>query len=127
MPKYAEEILAAVTGLQRHPTAEQGVMEMKKEYPSIAIGTVYKHLNALAEEGRLHRITESGSPDRYDCTERHDHLICNRCGRITGETSQNLSKTSLGRRYSPMISGSGISVLPAENRKKGHSIEGGKQ
>ena len=23
MPKYAEEILAAVTGLQRHPTAEQ--------------------------------------------------------------------------------------------------------
>ena len=42
MPKYAEEILAAVTGLQRHPTAEQVFMEMKKEHPSIAIGTVYK-------------------------------------------------------------------------------------
>ena len=51
MPKYAEEILAAVTELQRHPTAEQVFMEMKKEHPSIAIGTVYKHLNALAEEG----------------------------------------------------------------------------
>ena len=83
MPKYAEEILAAVTGLQRHPTAEQVFLEMKKEHPSIAIGTVYKHLNALAEEGLLHRITESGSPDRYDRTERHDHLICSRCGRIT--------------------------------------------
>ena len=83
MPKYAEEILAAVTGLQRHPTAEQVFMEMKKEHPSIAIGTVYKHLNALAEEGLLHRITESGSPDRYDRTERHDHLICSRCGKIT--------------------------------------------
>ena len=82
MPKYAEEILAAVTGLQRHPTAEQVFMEMKKEHPSIAIGTVYKHLNALAEEGLLHRITESGSPDRYDRTERHDHLICSRCGKI---------------------------------------------
>jgi len=57
-------------------------MEMKKEHPSIAIGTVYKHLNALAEEGLLHRITESGSPDRYDRTERHDHLICSRCGKI---------------------------------------------
>ena len=44
MPKYAEEILAAVTELQRHPTAEQVFMEMKKEHPSIAIGTVYKHL-----------------------------------------------------------------------------------
>ena len=57
-------------------------LEMKREHPSIAIGTVYKHLNALAGEGLLHRITESGSPDRYDRTERHDHLICSRCGKI---------------------------------------------
>ena len=56
MPKYAEEILAAVTELQRHPTAEQVFMEMKKEHPSIAIGTVYKHLNALAEELSLIHI-----------------------------------------------------------------------
>jgi len=51
MPKYAEEILAAVTELQRHPSAEQVFLEMKKEHPSIALGTVYKHLNGLAEEG----------------------------------------------------------------------------
>ena len=86
MPKYAEEILAAVTELQRHPTAEQVFLEMKREHPSIALGTVYKHLNehlnGLAEEGRLLRITEPGSPDRYDRTERHDHLICSRCGKI---------------------------------------------
>ena len=81
MPKYAEEILA-VTELQRHPTAEQVFLEMKKEHPSIALGTVYKHLNGLAEEGLLLRITEPGSPDRYDRTERHDHLICSRCGKI---------------------------------------------
>ena len=31
MPKYAEEILAAVTELQRHPTAEQVFLEMKRE------------------------------------------------------------------------------------------------
>ena len=83
MPKYAEEILTAVTELQRHPTAEQVFLEMKREHPSIALGTGYKHLNALAEEGLLHRITESGSPNRYDRTERHDHLICSRCGKIT--------------------------------------------
>ena len=55
---------------------------MKREHPSIALGTVYKHLNGLAEEGLLLRITEPGSPDRYDRTERHDHLICSRCGKI---------------------------------------------
>ena len=74
--------MAAVTELQQHPTAEQVFLEMKREHPRIALGTVYKHLNGLAEEGLLLRITEPGSPDRYDRTERHDHLICSRCGKI---------------------------------------------
>ena len=51
MSKYTEVILAAVTKLRRHPTAEQVFLEMKREHPSIALGTVYKHLNGLAEEG----------------------------------------------------------------------------
>ena len=115
MSKYAEEILAAVTELQRHPTAEQVFMEMKKEHPSIAIGTVYKHLNALAEEGLLHRITESGSPDRYDRTERHDHLICSRCGKIADvhlPDMQSRIEHALGRDIlSRIIYGSRISLL----------------
>ena len=41
MPKYAEEILAAVTELQQHPKAEQVFLEMKREHPSVALGTVY--------------------------------------------------------------------------------------
>ena len=39
--KKAEEILAAVTELQQHPTAGQVFLEMKREHPSIALGTVY--------------------------------------------------------------------------------------
>ena len=41
MPKYAEEILAAVTELQQHPKAEQVFLEMKREHSSISLGTVY--------------------------------------------------------------------------------------
>ena len=41
MSKYTEVILAAVTKLQRHPTAEQVFLEMKKEHPSIALDPVY--------------------------------------------------------------------------------------
>ena len=36
MPKYAEEILTAVTELQQHPKAEQVFLEMKREHPSIS-------------------------------------------------------------------------------------------
>ena len=77
------------------------ILEMKKEHPSIALGTVYKHLNALADEGLLLRITEPGSPDRYDRTERHDHLICSRCGKITDVCLRDLTEpieTGLGQR-----------------------------
>ena len=41
MPKYAEEILAAVTELQQHPTAEQVFLEMKREHPRITLDPVY--------------------------------------------------------------------------------------
>ena len=41
MPKYAEEILAAVTELQQHPTAEQVFLEMKREHPSFTLDPVY--------------------------------------------------------------------------------------
>ena len=34
MPKYAEEILAAVTELQQHPKAEQVFLEMKGSIPA---------------------------------------------------------------------------------------------
>ena len=54
MPKYAEEILAAVTELQQHPTAEQVFLEMKREHPRIALGTVYKHLKSMATRRRRH-------------------------------------------------------------------------
>ncbi len=126
MPKYAEEILAAVTELQRHPTAEQVFLEMKREHPSIALGTVYKHLNGLAEEGLLHRITESGSPDRYDRTERHDHLICSRCGKIADvclPDMQSGSSRRWGRRSSPTTLEFGTSAPLAGSRKKDNLME----
>ena len=75
MPKYAEEILAAVTELQRHPTAEQVFLEMKKEHPSIALGTVYKHLNGLAEEGLLHRKEVQSYPYRFYSPRADRHRL----------------------------------------------------
>ena len=50
MPKYAEEILAAVTELQQHPKAEQVFLEMKRGHPSIALDPV--HLPRLPGAGK---------------------------------------------------------------------------
>ena len=60
-----------------------GIPGDEKSASQHRLGYGIQDLNALAEEGQLLRITEPGSPDRYDRTERHDHLICSRCGRIS--------------------------------------------
>ena len=39
--RYAKIRRGDVTELQQHPKAEQVFLEMKREHPSIALGTVY--------------------------------------------------------------------------------------
>ena len=83
MPKYAEQILSLVLSSAEHPTAEQIFWQMKQENPKISQATVYNNLNSLVAAGRLVRLSRSGSPDRYDNTTRHDHLVCICCGELS--------------------------------------------
>ena len=50
MSKYTEVILAAVTKLRRHPTAEQVFLEMKKEYPLPLLVDTLMHEKGLRVE-----------------------------------------------------------------------------
>ena len=101
MTKYAEEILRIIMTADTHPTAEQIYMQMKMNNSKISHATVYNNLNTLAENGKIIRISEPGSPDRYDNTSRHDHLICTVCGKISDIYSDDLTseiEKNLGQR-----------------------------
>lgn len=66
-----------------HPTAAQVYEEIWKVYPQISLGTVYRNLNIMAEEGEILRLPFSGAPDHFDQNpEEHYHIVCSRCGRI---------------------------------------------
>jgi len=76
-------VLSAVRSLKDHATAEEVYENIKKEYPNIGKGTVYRNLGILAEEGEIRRISLPGEPDRYDhITEKHQHCKCVKCGKI---------------------------------------------
>lgn len=101
MAKYAEQILDLVLRSAEHPTAEQIFWQMKQKNPKIAQATVYNNLNALVADGKLIRLPQPGSPDRYDNTTRHDHLICTRCGALTDFRFTDLTRdieSALGAR-----------------------------
>ena len=101
MTKYAEQILDLVLRSAEHPTAEQIFWQMKQENSKIAQATVYNNLNALVADGKLIRLPQPGSPDRYDNTPRHDPLICTRCGALTDFRFTDLTRdieSALGAR-----------------------------
>ena len=49
-----------------HPTAETVYLNIRKEFPNISLGTVYRNLNLLAEIGEILKLSPGIGPDRFD-------------------------------------------------------------
>lgn len=79
--RQRELIYEAVKNSKEHPTAEMVFQWLKPENPGLSLGTVYRNLNLLSQEGILRRMPFP--VERYDaCVEPHTHLRCEVCGRV---------------------------------------------
>lgn len=66
-----------------HPTADVVYTNVRKEYPNISLGTVYRNLSLLSERGEIMKISTGDGPDRFDGNPLpHYHFICKKCGRV---------------------------------------------
>ena len=82
MTRQSQLILAIVAKLG-HVTAEEVHKQAQKTLPKIALGTVYRNLNELAEDGIIRKIPMPDAPDRFDITvSPHEHCICPTCGAV---------------------------------------------
>ena len=84
-------IVDVVNASHDHPTAEQIYNRIKENGTSISLATVYNNLKTLVEKGILRKVTLDGSPDRFDCAGSHQHLICQRCGKLQDVKIRNLT------------------------------------
>ncbi|MCI8649353.1 MAG: transcriptional repressor [Anaerotruncus sp.] len=81
--RQRELVRNVVTQNLIHPTADIVYSLVRNEDSNISLGTVYRNLNLLVEQGVLHKISMPGSSDRFDGrTEPHHHLVCTCCGRV---------------------------------------------
>lgn len=83
MTKYEKQIYDIVNASRKHMTAEQVYEELQKIYPAVARATVYNNLNKLCDVKLIRRVSLEDLPDRYDRIEKHDHLVCQKCGRLS--------------------------------------------
>jgi Fur family peroxide stress response transcriptional regulator len=67
-----------------HPSVEQVYEEVRENFPTTSLATVYKTVNLLKEIGEILEIGFAGGGNRYDGNKPypHPHLICTRCKRI---------------------------------------------
>ena len=81
--RQRELILQTVRQSEEHLTAEQVYERLKPENTTLSLGTVYRNLNLLAEQGTLCRIPVPGGADVFDRNnDGHQHIICRGCGSV---------------------------------------------
>ena len=70
-------------GTLSHPTADWIYNEVRKEIPSISLGTVYRNLKFLRERGEILELDLSGTLSRFDAiAENHYHFRCESCDNV---------------------------------------------
>lgn len=70
-------------GKHEHPTIDELYENIKKEYPTISLATVYKNLNTLIDEKLVIEINVPNQKTKYDIYEEpHIHIVCEKCGNI---------------------------------------------
>lgn len=81
--KQREAIKIFLDGNHGHPTADEVYAAIRQQFPNISLGTVYRNLNQLAENGEIRKMSYVSGPDHFDYnTSQHYHFICRDCGRV---------------------------------------------
>lgn len=94
--KQRESIKNFLVTRYDHPTAETIYLNIRREFPNISLGTVYRNLNLLAEIGEIQKLSPGIGPDRFDGNPApHYHFICRHCGCVMDLTVSGLDHINI--------------------------------
>ena len=76
-------VYAALADTTEHPTAETLYKELRADYPTMSLATVYKSLDAVCEIGIVRELNVGEEAFRYDADiSPHPHIRCMSCDRV---------------------------------------------
>lgn len=85
--KQRERILQLIRASSEHLTAQAIHEILKKEIPSLSMGTVYRNVRILTEQGLIASRDFGDGVEHFDpITGIHYHFICERCGSVSDFT-----------------------------------------
>jgi Fur family peroxide stress response transcriptional regulator len=83
--KQRDAILHYLQGTTLHPTADTIYQQLRsqQEMENISLGTVYRNLKVLEEQGLVVRVVTPQNTERYDAhVSPHPHFVCTQCGAV---------------------------------------------
>ena len=105
MTKQRQVIWDVIQSAPGHLTAEQIYQLAKKQLPQIAMGTVYRNLGLMVQDGEIQRIESAGGPDFYDKNNApHEHFYCVSCGSLIDMDVPDLKQFLQERTGEPILS-----------------------
>jgi len=81
--KQRQVVLEELQKVTTHPTADMVYDMVRKRLPNISLGTVYRNLELLAEQGIIRKLNIDEHKMRFDGnTSNHFHIQCIECGKV---------------------------------------------
>jgi Fur family ferric uptake transcriptional regulator len=96
-------ILEELKAVTSHPTAAEIHKMIKPKMPRVSLGTVYRNLDFLSNNGIIQKIETTGRKMRFDGNAQpHIHVRCIECGKL--EDIPNISIRSIQDKVSNISS-----------------------
>jgi len=76
-------IYRLLAGTDAHPSPEAVYEKVRREMPSISLGTVYKNIKVFVDAGLVHEVSPLHETLRLDANlDPHHHLVCESCKKV---------------------------------------------
>lgn len=86
-------ILEMIKKSNSHPTADDIYESVRKRLPKISLGTIYRNIEILYENGLIEKIGPLSNQMRYDgITKNHYHIRCIRCGKVVDAPVETINR-----------------------------------
>lgn len=81
--KKRSAILDCIRSTTCHPTADWVFKQLKPTIPDLSLGTVYRNLSVLREQGDIISVGFNGGFEHFDGDlHPHAHFFCRTCGKV---------------------------------------------
>jgi len=92
MTPQREIILKILNEKNVHPTADEVFRIVRERLPRISLGTIYRNLELMSEQGLIKVTGQGGIQRRYEGNiKEHYHLKCVSCGRLEDAPVETIS------------------------------------